>query len=119
MDKSLKILARHQLRKYEYWFRKKYNLSPHDPRFLNCEPWEFELEYEIEQAANDEEESLRNVCPICGSVVYGNYCYKCKKPVPTERYTDPDWESYAAKVEAENSAFSKELSDTSSWEEVK
>lgn len=117
LDENLKSLAKSQIHKYEYWFRKKYNLSPHDPRYLECEPWEFEFEYEIERASDDEEEALRNSCPHCGSVVYGNYCFKCKKPVPTEKYYDPNFDEYFDEVEKENEEYFASLNDKNQWVE--
>jgi hypothetical protein len=77
-----------------------------------------ELEYEIENFLGTEEEKLLNYCPSCGNLIFGNYCERCKKTAPTEKYFDPDWEKYATEVESEGEKFDKELSDPSKWVEV-
>ena len=85
---------------------------------MKCEPWEFELEYEMERATEEDEEALRNVCPICGSIVYGNYCRLCKKPVPTEKYYDPDFDEYLERVEESNKEYFESFKNKDQWEEV-
>lgn len=93
-------------------------MTPHDPLFLELEYWEMELDYEIDEQIDKEQDNLLNNCPQCGSVIYGNYCEKCKKNVPTEKYFDPDWETYASAVEAEGDELDKELKNPENWVEV-
>ena len=119
---NLKEVAQSQLNNHtiEYWFRKKYNLSPKDPRYLNCELWEMALDLELDNQAETlirkKTESLQNMCPKCNSPLEGNVCPKCKTPVEIvrERYFDPDFAEYEKQVEEESVDISK-----LKWEDVK
>jgi hypothetical protein len=96
----------------DYWFRTKYNLSPKDPNFLNCEPWEIELELELDTAWQKKIESHQNLqktqekpkCSECGTELFGNVCLNCGHEAGhiTEHYFDPDFEEYAKQIEEEN-----------------
>lgn len=110
----MKQLAKEKANSLEYWYRRKYNLPLHDPRFLECEEWEIELEYETDKALNESLKALRNVCPKCGLVVYGNFCDRCQSSIPTEHYYDPDYEKYLEKIEKGES-----FKDPGDWVEEK
>ena len=72
----------------------------------------------MDQMLEEEQEALRNICPRCNSIIYGNYCTRCKRPVPTEKYYDPDFDEYMADVEKENEDFFRDVKDESKWKEV-
>ena len=122
LSQNIKELAKDQVYSLEYWFRRKYNFSPHDPLFLSCELWEIELEYEMDKALDESHRKLLNICPECGSIIHGNHCDKCDKNVPTEKYYDPDFEDYFNKVEAEEGrelpAVEDSLKNPDNWKEV-
>jgi hypothetical protein len=116
---NIQEVAKREVNKVDYWFRKKFNISPKDPRYLNCESWELELEYEMDKVIEEEADSLRNFCPNCNSIIYGNYCSRCKKNVPAEKYFDPNFDEYFDKVTKENEDFFGSLGNKDKWEEVK
>lgn len=79
----------------DYWFRQKFNLSPKDPRYLDCEPWEIELELELDHLMKSKLESYRRqrniLCPTCHTKLHGNVCPNCGEEVShvTETFVDP------------------------------
>ncbi len=106
-----------------YWFRQKYNLSPKDPNYLNCEPWEIELDFELDQEWNRKVEShlKKNkqvkTCPDCGQIFSGYSCPSCGRDVghSTEHFEDPNFDEYFDQVDQEcKEYFTKGLK----WEEV-
>jgi len=119
LNKNLKTLAKEQGHTIETWYRRKYHLPITDSRYLNLEYWQMELEYEIEQFIEEETEKLRNFCPKCGTIVYGNFCSICNQNLPTERYFDPDFDEYFDAVEKECEDFTTMMKDDKNWEEVK
>ena len=118
ISQNLKTLAQQEAYKLDRWFRRKYNLSPHDPRYLETEFWEMELDYEIDSVL-DEDVKLTNFCPVCQNVIIGNYCTTCKKTVPTEKYYDPSFDEYFEELEAEGKGLKTDVSSLGPWEEVK
>lgn len=115
LQTNLKKLAEEEANSLYYWFRQKYNLSPKDPRFLSCEDWEIELEYEIDRYLKEYAEMMKRRCPKCGLVTYSDKCISCNTLVPKEAYYDPDYDDYEKKVIEENEEFFKQLQ----WTEVK
>ena len=105
---NLKEIAQSQVNSTEYWFRRKYKLSPKDPRYLNCELWEMALELELESQTEalirKEFESHQNLCSQCKTPLQGNVCPKCGNTVDRVReyYSDPDFAEYERKVEEES-----------------
>lgn len=108
-------MAKEQLLSLEYWFRNKYKLSPKDSRFLDCEPWEIELDYETEKVMEKISKQLQTVCSKCGKVNFGERCISCGSKITVEKYYDPNFEAYELDVEKENEEFFENLK----WEEVK
>jgi len=109
----------------DYWFRQKYNLSPKDPRYLDCEPWEIEMELELQTLMNDKVKSIpkQQQCPNCNAVMtdIGNICKECGEEVGhvKETYTDPDFDDYVKQVEKEGEEFNAAGGIKSfQWEEV-
>ena len=114
---NLKELAKDTLTTLDYWFRSKYNLSPKDSRYLDCEPWELALEFELEQTKNEYVRSpLGNTCPECGKFFLGNECSDCGHKMKSEKYFDPDFDEYFDEVLEENEKF---FSTPIKWEEIK
>ena len=113
---DLKEKAKEASSSLGYWFRKKYKLSPRDPRYLSCEPWEIELEFEIAKLESERSKLYPITCTECGEPYYGNECKSCGHKSKTERYFDPDFDEYFDKVEEENEKYFK---TPIKWEEVK
>ena len=88
---------------------------------MECEPWEIELDYEMDKILDASSKHLLNICPECGSVIHGNFCDTCNKTVPTERYYDPDFDSYFNQVESlgrDIPSIEETLKKPDDWEEV-
>ena len=104
-----------------YWFRTKYNLPPKDPRYLNMEPWELELEYEITERLEREKRrsTISHTCSNCDKVFMGDTCPYCGAPTEgstvREYYWDPDYLDYEKAVLKENENFFNNLK----WVDVK
>ena len=111
---NLKKLAKEQLSTLDYWFRSKYKLSPKDPRYLECKPWEIELEYEIDQVLEEEVKSRQELCPKCNGIVVNKVCQICGMNVSTEKYHDPDFDEYFDNIMKESEEFFGNIK----WEEV-
>lgn len=112
----MKEQAKSTVTSIEYWFRNKYKLSPKDPLFLNCEPWEIELEFEIDQLKRELARIPHEMlCPKCGQFFDGNKCPVCGHRARVERYFDPDFEEYFNEVLRSNEQFFGGLK----WEEIK
>ena len=121
LDNNLRALAEEKLNTVEFWYRAKYNLPPTDPRFLNLEPWEMELEYEIDQIFEEKSktrDALR-LCPRCRSAMKGDVCTECgfRSSSKTEHYFDPDWEEYFNELEKDNEGLEDGLKGLK-WEDV-
>lgn len=105
---NLKEAARNKLlnEPIEYLFRKKYNIPPKDPRFLNCETWEMELDLEMDSIYNEILESHQKICPNCKKIVIGKFCKDCgEEAVKEEKYFDPDFDEAFKDIEKENEEY--------------
>lgn len=74
--KQLGAIAAAEVRKVQWWFRKRYRLPPTDPRFLNLTEEELLLEYEIWLA--DRGKTLKT-CHTCGYQTHRDFCPDCDK----------------------------------------
>jgi len=74
-----------------------------------------ELEFEIDQMAEETIRSLQNTCSKCGNIFIGKLCKRCGTSASTEKYYDPDFEEYEEKVQKENDEYFSNIK----WEEVK
>jgi hypothetical protein len=85
----------------EYLYRKKYNIPPNDPRLLDLEYWEMDLDLEMDYLFDKKLKSLQKVCPNCKMKYYGKNCPECgvQKGVKREYYFDPDFDEYVKKIE--------------------
>ena len=82
-----------------YWFRKHYNLPPHDPRFLSMTSWEIAIEYEAYLAS--EGEPLKK-CPRCGFETHRQHCVRCTldNGEPLQLTGDAALDDAVARIEA-------------------
>lgn len=77
------------------------------------EPWQVELEYEIDQLIENKTKSSLKVCPNCKNTFKGDTCSYCGDSSTTEHYFDPDYGEYEKQVERENAEFFNQK-----WEDV-
>ena len=82
---------------------------------MNCEDWEVELDYEVDEYIGGLIRNLGTTCVKCGSVVIGEKCEKCGTIAKIEKYYDPDFEEYEKQMEKEY----KDLMKKENWVEVK
>ena len=117
LNRSLKQLANDEVFSINRWFRNKYQLSPKDPAYLNCEQWEIELEYLTTELERDIGKT-GIFCKNCGAlIISGVRCSKCGINAGViAHFDDPDFNEYFEKTEKDNENFID--SSSIKWEVV-
>ena len=93
---QIPILARAQASKLTFWFRRHYNLSPLDPRYLDMTEEGIVVEYEAMLCSEGEE---LKTCPYCNKQTYRKNCPYCKRGV-VALTGDPLVDDLFARIEA-------------------
>lgn len=86
-------MAEQESKSLRFWFRQKYNLPPHDPRYTAMTDEEISLEYELHLAADGKR---LHECTNCGMETHRDECPCCTATVSGDKVIDDVFSKIAA-----------------------